>query len=227
MGNKERLFEVCCGSLASVEAAVAGGAERIELCSALPLDGLTPSMGLLKYVRQRYPGLKIFMLVRPREGGFVYTPGELRTMAMDIEEALPWVDGIVSGALTPEGDIDMMATEALVRQSKGKPFTFHRAFDSCRNPIVALEQLIALGCCRVLTSGQAPTAQEGVPLLRQLHDLAADRLIVMPGGGVNTENARLILDQTGCSEIHSSARLPGGHETSAEVVAHIRATIGG
>ena len=220
-----RLLEVCCGSLASVEAAVKGGAERIELCAALPLDGLTPSVGLLQFVRQRYPGLKIHVLIRPREGDFVYTPAELRTMAMDIEAVLPWADGIVSGALTAEGDVDLMATEALVRQAKGKPFTFHRAFDRCREPIVALEQLAALGCSRILTSGQATTAEQGIALLRRLNDLADGRIIIMPGGGVNAENARLILDQTGCRVIHGSARGTQG-DTSAETVAQIRAIIG-
>ena len=221
----KRLFEVCTGSLASVEAAVAGGAERIELCSALSLDGLTPSLGLLRYVRQRYPHLIIHVLVRPREGDFVYSPSELRTMAMDIEAAMPWADGFVSGALTAEGDVDRMATEVLVRQAAGKPFTFHRAFDRCRQPLHALEQLVTLGCSRILTSGQQPTAEQGIPLLRQLCDLADGRLIIMPGGGVNHENARLIADQTGCVELHGSASFGG--ITSAEEVRRIRAIIGG
>ena len=219
------LLEVCTGSLASVEAAAEGGAERIELCAALPLDGLTPSLGTLRLVRQRWPQLRIYVLVRPREGDFVYSHAELRAMALDIEAAKPYADGFVSGALTPEGDIDMMATEVLVRQSGDKPFTFHRAFDHCRQPLVALEQLIRLGCSRILTSGQQPTALAGIDLLRRLNDVSSGRIIIMPGGGVNAENARLILDQTGCSEIHGSCS-GGSGVTSADEVRAVRAIIG-
>ena len=221
----KHLLEVCTGSLASVEAAVKGGAERIELCSALPLDGLTPSPGLLQYVRNSFPQLKIHVLIRPREGNSVYSQGELRVMLADMEAAMPWADGFVSGALTPEGDIDLIAVEMLIRTAQGKPFTFHRAFDRCREPLVALEQLIALGCRRILTSGQAPTAEQGIQLLRQLRDLSEDRLIIMPGGGVNETNARLILDQTGCEEIHGSCS-GGSGVTSAAVVRAVRTTIG-
>ena len=219
------LLEVCTGSLASVEAAAEGGAERIELCAALPLDGLTPSLGTIRLVRQRWPQLRIHVLVRPREGDFVYSLAELRAMALDIEAAKPYADGFVSGALTPEGDIDMMATEVLVRQSGDKPFTFHRAFDHCRQPLVALEQLIRLGCSRILTSGQQPSALAGIDLLRRLNDVSSGRIIIMPGGGVNAENARLILDQTGCSEIHGSCS-GGSGVTSADEVRAVRAIIG-
>ena len=127
----KRLFEVCTGNLASVIAAVECGAERIELCSALSLDGLTPSIGLLKYVRQTYPQLKIHVLIRSCEGGFVYSKDDLETMLLDIHEASAYADGIVCGALTPEGDIDTEALRLMVEASEGKPFTFHRAFDKC------------------------------------------------------------------------------------------------
>lgn len=220
----KRLLEVCAGSLPSVEAAVEGGAERIELCSALPLDGLTPSVGLLKYVRERYPQLTIHVLIRPREGNFVYSQSELRTMLMDIEEAMPWADGFVSGTLTAEGDVDIPATDLLVRATHGKPFTFHRAFDHCRQPLVALEQLITLGCSRILTSGQAPKAVQGIRLLRQLRDLSDGRLLIMPGGGVNTENARQIMDLTGTTEIHGSCSAGAG-VTSAAMVRQVRTVI--
>lgn len=222
--SMKRLLEVCCGSLASVEAAVEGGAERIELCSALPLDGLTPSMGLLRHVRQRYPQLRIHVLIRPREGNFVYTASELRTMLLDMESALPWADGFVSGALTAAGDIDIPSTELLVHAAQGRPFTFHRAFDRCRHPLEALEQLVALGCSRLLTSGQAPDARQGIPLLRRLCDLSAGRLIVMPGGGVNEGNMAEILQQTGAQEIHGSAS-SGTSTTQAPVVKRLLSII--
>ena len=222
----KRIFEVCTGNLASVIAAVEGGAERIELCSALSLDGLTPSIGLLKYVRQTYPQLKIHVLIRSCEGGFVYSKDDLETMLLDIHEASAYADGIVCGALTPEGDIDTEALRLMVEASEGKPFTFHRAFDKCRNPQEALEQIIDAGCKRILTSGQQPTAEQGIPLLHELNKQANGRIIIMPGGGVNEKNARLILDQTGCIEIHGSCS-SGSGVTSAERVQQVKAIIGG
>lgn len=222
----KRLLEVCTGNLASVIAAVKGGAERIELCSALSLDGLTPSIGLLKYVRQTYPQLKIHVLIRSCEGGFVYSKDDLETMLLDIHEASAYADGIVCGALTPEGDIDTEALRLMVEASEGKPFTFHRAFDKCRNPQEALEQIIDAGCKRILTSGQQPSAEQGIPLLHELNKQADGRIIIMPGGGVNEKNARLILDQTGCMEIHGSCS-SGSSVTSAERVSQVKAIIGG
>ena len=222
----KRLLEVCTGNLASVIAAVKGGAERIELCSALSLDGLTPSIGLLKYVRQTYPQLKIHVLIRSCEGGFVYSKDDLETMLLDIHEASAYADGIVCGALTPEGDIDTEALRLMVEASEGKPFTFHRAFDKCRNPQEALEQMIDAGCKRILTSGQQPSAEQGIPLLHELNKQANGRIIIMPGGGVNEKNARLILDQTGCMEIHGSCS-SGSGVTSAERVSQVKAIIGG
>ena len=222
----KRLFEVCTGNLASVIAAVEGGAERIELCSALSLDGLTPSIGLLKYVRKTFPELKIHVLIRSCEGGFVYSKDDLDTMLLDIDEASSYADGIVCGALTQEGDIDTEALRLMVEASEGKPFTFHRAFDKCRNPQEALEQIIEAGCKRILTSGQQPTAEQGIPLLHELNKQANGRIIIMPGGGVNEKNARLILDQTGCIEIHGSCS-SGSGVTSAERVQQVKAIIGG
>lgn len=224
--KRTKLFEVCTGNFQSVTAAVEGGASRIELCSALPLDGLTPSLGLLKAVRELYPTLTIHVLIRPREGDFVYTEEEVRIMEADIRASLSYADGIVIGALDAEGSIDEAATRRLVEASEGKPVTFHRAFDVCRDPMKALEQIIGLGCKRILTSGQQPKAAEGIGLLKALQQQAGDRLIILPGGGVNESNARLILDQTGCMEIHGSAS-GGQGVTSADAVRKIIATICG
>lgn len=198
------ILEVCCGNLASVEAAVWGGAERIELCSVLSLDGLTPSIGLLQHVRERFPDLKIHVLIRPREGDFVYTTHEVDIMERDIRAALPWCDAIVVGALTAEGYIDLPAMRRLIDAANGKPVTFHRAFDVCRDPVAALEQIIDLGCKRILTSGQQPKALQGFNMLCRLNEQADGRIIIMPGGGVTPDNARTILDRTGCHEIHAS-----------------------
>jgi copper homeostasis protein len=223
------ILEVCTGNLNSVEAAVLGGARRIELCSALSVDGLTPSYGLLETVRTRFPWLTVHVLIRPREGDFVYGEDEVRLMERDIKALLPMADAIVGGALTIDGRIDIETTRRLIDASDGKPFTFHRAFDHCADAPTALRQLIDLGCHRVLTSGQQPTAEQGIPLLRRLTELAAGQIIILPGGGVTSRNARHILEQTGTTEIHASASRPAAHaikQTSAAEVSAILQAIG-
>lgn len=201
-----RILEVCAGDLASAVAAAQGGAQRIELCSALQLDGLTPSSETIEAVR-RIEGLKLHVLIRPREGDFVYDEAEANSMLRDIRLAHQLgADGVVIGALTPDGDIDVPLCRRLVDAAQGMQITFHRAFDKSRNPYQALEDIIALGCTRLLTSGQAPTAEAGIPLLRQLVLQAKDRIIIMPGAGVTPTNARRILDATGATEIHGSLR---------------------
>ena len=213
----KRLFEVCAGNMASVEAAAQAGAERIELCSALPLDGLTPSLDTLQQVRKQFPDIKVHVLIRPRNGNFVYSSDEIDVMEREIIAMLPWADGIVCGALTADADVDIPTMQRFIRAAQSKPFTFHRAFDVCRNPLMALDQIIGLGCDRLLTSGQQPTAEQGVDLLRQLQELAAGQIIVMPGGGVNSNNARHILDMTKCHEIHGSASMSTGITQPEEV----------
>ena len=220
----KRMLEVCTDSLQSVRNAVEGGAERIELCSALQLGGLTPSIGLLQTVRQLFPRLTVHVLIRPCPGNFSYDRQEILLMERDIRAVLPYADGIVTGVLTEQGDVDMLAMECLVKSSEGRPVTFHRAFDQCRDPLVALEQIVALGCRRISTSGQAPSAEQGVELLRRLSDLAGDRLIIMPGGGVNPLNASRLLDEVHTSEIHGSCSCGTG-VTDAETVRRILATI--
>ena len=246
------LLEVCCGNLESVDAAVAGGARRIELCSALEVDGLTPPVEWIREVRKRYPSLIVHVLVRSRAGDFVYTEEEVETMAAQVEEALEaGADGIVIGCLTAGGNVDLPAMERLVRTvesynlaaelmrsdlchaandshffpgpSKRVSITFHRAFDVCKRPFDALEQIIALGCDRLLTSGQGPTVVEGSDMLRELRKRAAGRIIILPGGGVTPKNAGRILAMTGCTEIHASASetLDGKKVTSAAKVAAI------
>jgi len=219
------VLEVCCGSLNSVLAAVEGGAERIELCSALSLDGLTPSIGLIQEVRRLFPTLKIHVLIRPREGGFVYSEAEVRVMEQDIHEAVAaGASAIVGGALTSANKLDVKATHRLVVASEGLPFTFHRAFDLIEDKAAALEALRVLGVRRILTSGGAQTAEAGIPVLRQLVQQASSRtstLSILPGGGVNSANAHRILSETGATEIHGScsALLPNGQrQTSPDEV---------
>ncbi len=207
-----RILEVCAGDLASAHAAAQGGAQRIELCSSLELDGLTPSPDTIAAAR-RIEGLKLHVLIRPRAGDFVYDNADTGTMLRDICLARQLgADGVVIGALTPEGDIDIPRCRLLVEAAQGMQVTFHRAFDHARHPLRALEDIISLGCTRLLTSGQAPTAEAGIPLLRQLVLQADGRIIIMPGAGITPANARLILDQTGATEIHGSLRSPhNGH----------------
>lgn len=218
----KHLLEVCTGSLQSVEAAVKGGAERIELCSALSLDGLTPSYGMVKTIHKRYPLLKIHALIRSREGDFVYSDTDLQAMLADIRMLSPLVDGIVGGALQKDGSIDEEATAQMVEAAGDKPFTFHRAFDVCKNPIDSLETLIRLGCARVLTSGQASTAEAGIPLLKTLVEKADGRIIILAGGGVNLTNAARILAATGTTEIHGSCKVKGMLTDEEEVARVIR-----
>ncbi len=215
------ILEVCCGKIESVHAAVKGGAVRIELCRDLPADGLTPFPETLREVRRLYPSLTIHVLIRPRDGDFVYDAATLETMAAQIREAVSLgADGIVTGALTPGSDVDEAAMRPLIEASQGLPVTFHRAFDRCCHPFAAMERIAALGCRRILTSGQAPSAEEGMPLLRELQDRAPRGLIILPGGGVSALNAARIVEYTDCKEIHASASVETGGEktTSADKV---------
>ncbi|WP_435052599.1 copper homeostasis protein CutC, partial [Paramuribaculum intestinale] len=152
------LLEVCAGDIESVYAASRGGAQRVELCSALADGGITPSTG---FIRQavRVPGMKVHVLIRPRGGDFLYTPEEVASMTDDIVAAREaGAHGVVIGALTPDGDIDMDACRHMMEAAAGMNVTFHRAFDLCRDPFEALDDIIALGCNRLLTSGQAASA---------------------------------------------------------------------
>lgn len=231
MSMLKPMFEVCCGSLSSALRAVEGGAERIELCSALSLDGLTPTVGTIRLLRERFPQLRIHVLIRPREGDFVYTEDELQVMETDIREAVAaGATAIVAGALTPAAEVDLTATRRLIAASAGLPFTFHRAFDVVSDQTIALQRLIDLGVTRVLTSGGAPTAEAGIAQLQRLVQQAAGRIVILAGGGVNRHNAARILAATPTTELHGScsAALPSGlRETSPAEVRAVLAAING
>ena len=209
------ILEVCCGDIESVRAAKEGGAQRVELCRALELDGLTPTQAMMEEAIGM--GIPVQVLIRPREGDFVYNKEEVGEMVRDIRLAKRLgANGVVIGALKPDGSIDEETIRRLVGEAEGMSITFHRAFDVCAKPFEALEQIISLGCHRLLTSGQATTAEQGIPLIKKLVEQSAGRLIIMPGAGVNPQNARRILSETGASEIHGSLR-KNGH-TDAELV---------
>lgn len=187
--------------------AVAGGALRLELCSSLVEGGLTPSLGMLKHLKQVLPETLIFVLIRPRGGDFLYDDTELKIMQDDIQIlSQTGADGFVFGCLTAEGQVDEMACKRLKAVCGGKPMTFHRAFDMAADPMKTAKSLIDLGFHRILSSGQSASASEGRLLLRSLVETFGNKIVIMPGGGITLENLEEILVTTGCKEFHASAR---------------------
>ena len=203
----KRIIEICANSAWSCVEAEAGGASRVELCAGIPEGGTTPSYGEIKTAQALTSQIDINVIIRPRGGDFLYTEAEIQSMLLDIELCKQLgVHGVVFGCLTREGDIDVPLMRRLIEAAKPLSVTCHRAFDVCRDPFAALEQLIELGCDRVLTSGQQATAEKGIPLLKQLVEKAGDRIIVMPGCGVRENNIARIEAETGAKEFHTSAR---------------------
>lgn len=201
------LFEVCANSVESCLTAQKGGANRVELCAGIPEGGTTPSYGDIAVARELLTDTKLHVIIRPRSGDFLYSPLEQRTMIKDINNARKLgAEGVVFGCLTAEGNIDTSLMREFIEAAEGMSVTFHRAFDVCKDPYQALEDIIALGCDRILTSGQQATAEEGIPLLKELEDRAAGRIILMAGCGVNETNIKHIAEETGIHEFHFSAR---------------------
>lgn len=199
------LLEICIDSVESAMAAQNGGADRVELCSALFEGGLTPSAGLLEVVRERLK-IGVAAMIRPRGGDFCYSSDEFMVMERDVVQAKEsGADVIVLGLLNPDGTVDKPRTARLIELARPLPVTFHRAFDMARDPYEALEAVIELGVERLLTSGQERSAVEGMDLIAELIRRAGNRLVVMPGGGVTERNLGKILAHTGAREIHGSA----------------------
>jgi len=201
-------FEICANSVASCIAAQDGGADRVELCAGIPEGGTTPSVGMIRCARESICiGLNV--IIRPRGGDFLYSESEIREMVYDIKAAKGLgVDGLVFGCLCPDGSVDMENMRLLMEAAGDTPVTFHRAFDHTSDPLKALEDIIELGCARILTSGCRPTAVEGAPLLAQLVEKAGDRIIIMPGCGINEGNIAETARLSGAREFHFSAREP-------------------
>lgn len=201
-----RKIEICCGSVEDVVAARVGGASRIELCSALDLGGVTPSAGLIVGAIREKGEMSVNVLIRPRQGDFIYTPYEVSVMEADIAAAREaGADGVVIGALLSDGGLDLATVSRLIKAAEGMDMTFHRAFDECADPFAALEQLVDLGIPRLLTSGLAASAHEGLPLIAKLVRQAAGRVSIMPGAGINPANIREIATESGATEFHSTA----------------------
>lgn len=188
------------------EAAVAaerGGADRIELCAELLVGGLTPSEDLMRMVRAKVT-LAIFAMIRPRAGDFIYSAQELAQIRGEIDTAKQLgMDGIVLGLLTRDRSVDVERTRQLVKTAQPLPVTFHRAFDDAANLDAALEDVIATGARRILTSGGSSTAPAGIDKLARLVVAAKDRILILPGGGINSSNAVDVARQTGARELHS------------------------
>lgn len=207
--RKNFQFEICANSVESCIEAMKGGADRVELCASIPEGGTTPSYGEIKVARRLLTKTRLHVIIRPRGGDFLYSPLEIERMKEDIAICRELgVDGVVFGCLTPEGDIDMNANEYLVKEAEGMSKTFHRAFDRCVHPEEAIEDIINLGFNRILTSGQQPTAEEGIKLLAKLEKQADGRIGIMAGCGVNENNIRKIYEATHISQYHFSARSP-------------------
>ena len=206
MKTDARLLEVAANSVASALAAQAGGAGRVELCSALELGGLTPSHAQIAIVRERL-SIPLYVLIRPRAGDFLYNDHEIETMRRDIETcAALGCNGVVLGALDAQGEVDQAVCRILMAAAGHLGVTFHRAFDMSRDPRQSLEAVIDLGCERVLTSGAQASASDGAVLIRALLAQAAGRVAVMPGAGINPGNIAALVKATGAHELHASAR---------------------
>lgn len=199
-------LEICAQSVSDVLAAAEGGADRVELCCALDCGGLTPSAALIDRARSA-TRLPLFVLLRPRPGGFTYDDFEWDVVIDDAARAVDaGADGLVAGALTRVGELDVPRLERLKRRIGSTPLTLHRAFDHVRDPLAALDQACALGIERVLTSGRASRAIDGVAELARTVAYAAGRIVILAGGGVRADHVAGLIERSGVREVHSSAR---------------------
>lgn len=233
-------FEICAVNIQSALAAARAGAQRIELCSALDAGGLTPSPGLIR-AAVRQLSIPVNVLIRPREGDFCYTGEELAIMLDDIRFCRDaGANGVVVGALTADNQLDLPKMKAMHDAAGDMETVCHRAFDFTTDPSAALEQLVALGFRRVLSSGHATTAHEGRFVLKKMLGQAAGRISVMPGAGISAKNIREIAETTGAQEFHFTGRkkiAPGGNdipglenwhwESDLDIVRSIIAAAGG
>nr|BBA73314.1 CutC family protein [Ochrobactrum sp. PW1] len=235
------LLEVCVDSAEGLYSAIEGGADRIELCSALELGGLTPSQALME-LASTVP-IPVYAMIRPRAGSFCFSAEDEVIMAADIGNARnAGLAGVVLGASLADGSLDVTLLERLIAEAKGLGTTLHRAFDLVPDAETALELAIALGFERILTSGLTLTAEEGLDNLRHLAGKAGKRISIMPGSGVSAGNVGRIIEATGATEVHASCRVAveekdsraiafgfageRSFRTSAQRVSELKAAIG-
>ena len=192
MNGVKYIIEIATSDFLTTRSAVDGGADRIELCANLAEGGTTPSYGHIKKCREDF-SVSIYPIIRPRGGDFLYNAEEFEIMLQDVKLCKQLgCDGVVIGLLNKDGSVDIARTSVLVKAAYPLGVTFHRAFDCCRDPFEAMEQLIEIGCERILTSGQKPLATDAVKLIAQLNRAAKDRIIIMPGSGVRKENIKML-----------------------------------
>ncbi len=200
-------LEICCFNLVSAVTAQRAGADRVELCASPGEGGTTASPGSIVTARELLH-IDLYPIIRPRGGDFVFSDEEFRVMIRDIEYCKKTgCNGVVIGMLQKGGSVDKQRCARLVELAYPLGVTFHRAFDWAINPFEAMEDIIQIGCERILTSGQRPTAVEGQELIDQLIREADDRIVIMPGSGVRSTNIAALAEETGAVEFHSSARM--------------------
>ena len=205
MAKQGILVEICCGSLEDAMEAEQGGADRVELCSALFLGGLTPSLGTIVEAKTRLK-IPVVVMIRPRGGGFRYTQPEMAVMERDTMLACEQgADGIVFGVLNADGTIDEERCRRIRNLIGDRQAVFHRAFDVTPDPFRAMDQLVEMGFTRILTSGQEDTVPEGVSLIKRLIEYAGDRIEVLPGGGIKLTSLRQVVEATGSKQVHLTA----------------------
>ena len=199
-------LEVIAFDIQSCQMAADNGADRIELCANPHEGGTTPSYGMMKAARKSTQ-IQVFPIIRPRGGDFLYTAAEFEAMKEDIKAAQDiGCEGVVIGMLNENGSVDVERCQELVELANGMEVTFHRAFDRVNDALKSLEQIIVIGCKRILSSGLKPTAIEGIPILKTLVSQADGRIKIMPGSGVRSENIIQLAEETGAICFHSSAR---------------------
>lgn len=200
------ILEVCVDSFDSMDTAMKAGADRIELCSALELGGLTPSYGLMEKA-SACKDVEVFVMIRPRAGDFLYSEEEFDVMKRDVLKAKELgLTGIVTGILLSDGSIDLKRMKELVTLSHPLPVSFHRAFDDAQEPDRQISDLIDMGVIRILTSGMEESAWEAPDYLKSLQDTFGDQITIMPGAGIRPENIRMLAEKTGCSSFHMSGK---------------------
>ncbi len=199
-------IEVCCGHLESALLAEQGGADRIELCSSLPLGGLTPSPACIKLVKENL-SIPVRVLIRPREGHFFYSRIEKQQILKEVEDSLnAGADGLVVGALNKDYSIDILFIKKIIKIARQTSLTFHRAFDFVEHPFLAMEQLQQLGFDYILTSGLQKTAREGKEVIRQLVEKSQGRISILPASGISPVNALELKNYCGVKALHLSAK---------------------
>lgn len=214
----KRFLECCCTDAAEAIEAQAGGAGRVELCEDLPCGGITPSRSNIE-ATLRAVNIPVNVLIRARGGDFVYDEAEIKEMVESVRMCRELgVNGVVVGALRKDGSIDTETVRRLLAEAEGLHVTFHRAFDECADPFKALEDIIALGCDRLLTAGHAANVNDGEETLKELNIKANGRIIILAGSGVRPANIARLEAESGVAEFHSSSHAPDGR-TSREVVA--------